>query len=213
MLREALVAPRAEAGFCCPESLNQTDQTRKIFLDFHNDVRRNIALGQNLFNFTSTGRRVVLGPAQNMYRVEWDCNLEQLAAQQIAPCKFPVPVNTSIATNIARWLYFSTDEEAKVLKQIPYAWLISALQYMNGTNRYDSHWAQSLVNIAYWKNQKIGCAYKVCPEQKNMVASCVYGSRKIPLRTKVWQPGETCTCDARPGSFCFDSLCDTRATA
>ncbi|PIO59537.1 hypothetical protein TELCIR_18999 [Teladorsagia circumcincta] len=48
---------------------------------------------------------------------EWDCNLEQLAAQQIAPCK-----------------------------------------------------------VAYWKNQKIGCAYKVCPEQKNMVASCVYSS-------------------------------------
>ncbi|PIO55053.1 hypothetical protein TELCIR_23565 [Teladorsagia circumcincta] len=61
------VSSHAEAGFCCPKTLGQSDNARQIFLDFHNDIRRNIALGKSLVNF-STGQ-VVLGPAQNMYKL------------------------------------------------------------------------------------------------------------------------------------------------
>ncbi|PIO53470.1 hypothetical protein TELCIR_25194, partial [Teladorsagia circumcincta] len=65
----ALVCSHANADFCCPKTLSQTDSTRKIFLDFHNDVRRKIALGQSLLNFTAKAKKVILGPAQNMYKL------------------------------------------------------------------------------------------------------------------------------------------------
>ncbi|PIO61262.1 hypothetical protein TELCIR_17223 [Teladorsagia circumcincta] len=64
---QAALSSIAEAGFCCSKTPGQTDNARQIFLDFHNDIRRNIALGKSLVNFR-TGQ-IVLGPAKNMYKL------------------------------------------------------------------------------------------------------------------------------------------------
>ncbi|PIO73048.1 hypothetical protein TELCIR_04995, partial [Teladorsagia circumcincta] len=56
-----------QVRFCCSKTPGQTDNARQIFLDFHNDVRRNIALGKSLVNFR-TGQ-IILGPAKNMYKL------------------------------------------------------------------------------------------------------------------------------------------------
>nr|CAD56659.1 ancyclostoma-secreted protein-like protein [Ostertagia ostertagi] len=205
----------AEAGFCCPNSLSQSDSARQIFLDFHNDVRRNIALGNGLINWTVNADAVILGPAQNMYKVDWDCNLEEVAAQQIAPCNDPLPINTSLAQNIARWLYFKDSEEETVLQQVSWYWVSASLGFMKGTklDQFANQWAEPLANIANYRNRKVGCAHKICPAQQNMVVSCVYGSPKLAPNEVIWQEGKACVCDARPDSFCCDNLCDTRDAA
>ncbi|PIO62871.1 hypothetical protein TELCIR_15556 [Teladorsagia circumcincta] len=58
-----LVCSYAEAGYGCPRSLTQSDRTRTIFLDFHNEVRRNISLGKQ------PNKQGFLGPAKNMYEL------------------------------------------------------------------------------------------------------------------------------------------------
>ncbi|PIO56095.1 SCP-like protein [Teladorsagia circumcincta] len=207
------VSSHAEAGFCCPKTLGQTDNARQIFLDFHNDIRRNIALGKSLVNFTTNP--VVLGPAQNMYKLDWDCDLEQKAAQQIAPCTVPLPIDPSLAQNIARWLYYGDSAKEEVLRQTPWSWVTPSLRFMNGTalDRFAVQWAEPLANIANWKNRKVGCAYKICPAQNNMVVSCVYGSQKLSPNEVIWEKGNTCECNSYPDSFCCDSLCDTRGAS
>ncbi|KAL6740870.1 hypothetical protein Aduo_014180 [Ancylostoma duodenale] len=51
------------SGYNCPKDLASTDAMRAVFLDTHNDLRRNIALGkqENKVGF--------LGPAKNMYEL------------------------------------------------------------------------------------------------------------------------------------------------
>ncbi|PIO65151.1 SCP-like protein [Teladorsagia circumcincta] len=111
--------------------------------------------------------------------MDWDCDLEQKAAQQIAQCTVPLPIDPSLAQNIARWLYYANSEEDKVLRQVPWSWVTPSLRFMKGTalDRFANQWAEPLANIANWKNRKVGCAYKICPALKNMVVSCVYGSQ------------------------------------
>ncbi|KAK6028077.1 SCP-like protein [Ostertagia ostertagi] len=106
-------SPSARKRLLLPNSLSQSDSARQIFLDFHNDVRRNIALGKGLLNWTVEADAVILGPAQNMYKVDWDCELEQKAAKQLA-CTVPLPVDPNLASNIAQWLYYKNSEEEKV---------------------------------------------------------------------------------------------------
>ncbi|KAK6030910.1 SCP-like protein [Ostertagia ostertagi] len=147
--------------------------------------------------------------------LDWDCNLEEVAAQQIAPCNDPLPINTSLAQNIARWLYFKDSEEETVLQQVSWYWVSASLGFMKGTklDQFANQWAEPLANIANYRNRKVGCAYKICPAQQNMVVSCVYGSPKLAPNEVIWQEGKTCVCDARPDSFCCDNLCDTRDAA
>ncbi|KAK6016289.1 hypothetical protein OSTOST_18229, partial [Ostertagia ostertagi] len=63
---KVLVSSYVKADYGCSKDLSQTDKTRKIFLDFHNDVRRNISTG------IQPNRPVYsrfLGPAKNMYKL------------------------------------------------------------------------------------------------------------------------------------------------
>ncbi|PIO61537.1 SCP-like protein, partial [Teladorsagia circumcincta] len=146
---------------------------------------------------------------------DWDCDLEQKAAQQIAQCTVPLPIDPSLAQNIARWLYYANSEEDKVLRQVPWSWVTPSLRFMKGTalDRFANQWAEPLANIANWKNRKVGCAYKICPALKNMVVSCVYGSQKLSPNEVIWEQGSTCECNSYPDSFCCDSLCDTHGAA
>ncbi|WKY09909.1 hypothetical protein Q1695_002341 [Nippostrongylus brasiliensis] len=70
--------------FNCPSNLGQGDDTRAEFLKRHNNIRQNIAVGMlpvNLFAY-------FLGPAKNMYKLEWSCDLERIAKATIDKCQF-----------------------------------------------------------------------------------------------------------------------------
>nr|4G2U_A Chain A, Ancylostoma-secreted protein-like protein [Ostertagia ostertagi]4G2U_B Chain B, Ancylostoma-secreted protein-like protein [Ostertagia ostertagi] len=208
----------AEAGFCCPADLNQTDEARKIFLDFHNQVRRDIAGASPLLNLTGAVQmRNVLGPAKNMYRMDWDCNLEAKAKAMIWPCTTPLPIDTSIPQNLAQWLLFQNSQENEVLTQTPWSWVTASLRNLQpDTEANIYNWQiRPLSNIANWQNLKVGCAHKVCkfPTGTNMVVSCAYGGEVLQDNEVVWDKGPTCMCNAYPNSFCCNNLCDTIAAA
>ncbi|VDL78632.1 unnamed protein product [Nippostrongylus brasiliensis] len=63
----------------CNKDLIMNDDLRFNMLNYHNDIRTNIAWGAQDW---PTGQ----GPAKNMYRVGWDCKLEEEAAKSLQQC-------------------------------------------------------------------------------------------------------------------------------
>ncbi|KAK6038996.1 hypothetical protein COOONC_23499, partial [Cooperia oncophora] len=72
--------------YCPSSNLEQTDSARKVFLEYHNAVRREVSLGNRMYFLTGRYRRAYLGPAENMYQLTWNCSLEQKAQDQISSC-------------------------------------------------------------------------------------------------------------------------------
>ncbi|EYB92936.1 hypothetical protein Y032_0188g1147 [Ancylostoma ceylanicum] len=63
----------------CPGS-KITAKARELFLALHNDKRRSIALGKAPNNVG------FLGPAKNMYKMEWKCEYEKFAQTTVDSC-------------------------------------------------------------------------------------------------------------------------------
>ncbi|KIH43629.1 SCP-like protein, partial [Ancylostoma duodenale] len=63
----------------CPGS-NITAKARELFLALHNEKRRSIALGKAPNNVG------FLGPAKNMYKMEWKCEYEKWAQSTVDSC-------------------------------------------------------------------------------------------------------------------------------
>ncbi|EPB66961.1 SCP-like protein [Ancylostoma ceylanicum] len=63
----------------CPGS-KITEKARNLFLALHNEKRRSIALGKAPNNVG------FLGPAKNMYKMEWKCEYEKFAQTTVDSC-------------------------------------------------------------------------------------------------------------------------------
>ncbi|KAK6027670.1 SCP-like protein, partial [Ostertagia ostertagi] len=180
----------------CSKDLSQTDKTRKIFLDFHNDVRRNISTG------IQPNRPVYsrfLGPAKNMYKLKWDCDLEKKAQYQVSSCIFKVAPGScrlSMSQNSISVNYVNGKEEGGL-----------RIRSEKLDEPRDDVWSTTQSQIANHKNMKLGCAYKVCGSE--MLVSCIYGTKRIPPMQELWENGRTCECDAHPDSFCSNGICET----
>ncbi|PIO57429.1 SCP-like protein [Teladorsagia circumcincta] len=170
-----LATSHTEAGFCSSPSLTQTEKAREAFLGFHNDFRRSVALG--LLKFAKTpNKKNTLGPAKNMYEVNWDCDLEKKAQDEISSCALPLESN--LTENTLRLRYIKSDEE-EVLRDVMWAWMSAPLRYGVGIAPNLFHYRiEALGNIANWKNRKIGCSYKSCGfDQQEMLIACVYDAK------------------------------------
>ncbi|KAK6024142.1 SCP-like protein [Ostertagia ostertagi] len=201
-----LVSLYVKADYGCSEDLTQTDKTRKIFLDFHNDVRRNISTG------IQPNRPVYsrfLGPAKNMYKLKWDCDLEKKAQYQVSSCTFKVPpgmCRLSMSQNSISVNYVNGKEE-EALRFAQKNWMNPVTTYGVPPNRKFFYRLETFANIANHKNMKLGCAYKVCGSE--MLVACIYGTKRIPPMQELWENGRTCECDAHPDSFCSNGICET----
>ncbi|EPB73144.1 SCP-like protein [Ancylostoma ceylanicum] len=77
------------SGSRCPDSSFMDDFTRSMILEYHDSTRRSIAAGI-LPNKTG-----LLGPAKDMFKLEWDCDLENKAERIAEKCPKDVPGNSA----------------------------------------------------------------------------------------------------------------------
>ncbi|PIO61204.1 hypothetical protein TELCIR_17280 [Teladorsagia circumcincta] len=146
-----------------------------------------------------------------MYKVNWDCDLEQKAQDEISSCALPLESN--LTENTLRLRYIKSDED-EVLRDVMWAWMSAPLRYGVGIAPNLFHYRiETLANVnSELEDRKIGCSYKSCgPDQQEMLIACVYGAKKLSMNDLIFEEGQTCRCDAYPNSHCSNSLCVTSA--
>ncbi|KAK6019259.1 SCP-like protein, partial [Ostertagia ostertagi] len=212
-----------KADYGCPKNLTQSDRTRNVFLDFHNEIRRQLSTG------TLRSKYRYLGPAKNMYKLKWDCALEDLAqtsdqnvhihsrTRLMSPnnvckhCQVRIKIcfytlsKMTIITDIISVRYRGGDVTV-ALDQVQRTWVNPILRYGMTGNRF-YYKIESFGNMVNYKNLRVGCAYQIC--RSNLLVSCVYGTKRIPPMQELWEPGRTCLCTMYPQSFCSNGICDT----
>ncbi|KAK6060783.1 SCP-like protein [Cooperia oncophora] len=157
----------AQTGFDCPRSLSQSDDRRRLFLDFHNELRRKIALGRQPNN------RGFLGPARNMYELTWSCSLEQIAADQISSCT--LSPRSDFAQNNIKVTHIKYREVAVLLLALKFWANQVKLFGVDTSNNGFKYTIEAFANMANSRTLQLGCAYKLCGS--SMVVSCVYNSK------------------------------------
>ncbi|EYB92937.1 hypothetical protein Y032_0188g1147 [Ancylostoma ceylanicum] len=186
----------------CPGS-KITAKARELFLALHNDKRRSIALGKAPNNVG------FLGPAKNMYKMEWKCEYEKFAQTTVDSCNAngalgPASNGISFAGN------------GNEYRSHPYQYINETFQiWANGpqlygtTNVYENWNNYYFGNIAMSKTTKLGCAYNVCGN--TFYVNCVYSLAGNFQGTVMWEKGPACKqdgeCTTYPGSTCDNGLC------
>ncbi|KAK6753822.1 hypothetical protein RB195_013046 [Necator americanus] len=198
----------AAEGELCPASLDLdlqlTEEQRRIFLNGHNDLRRRIAHGTQ----ANKNGLPSLGPAKNMYALQWDCFNEALAQESMAECSLENPVDVSrnmiqmsdsAALSDDIYMYLAIDQ-----------W-ISQVTYFgkkNPTNVYDGTLCQ-FTNMVHANTTTVGCAFKRC--NGNVLVTCLYD--KCGTKEKLmWEMGQPCQrdgdCTTFDDSKCNEGLCE-----
>ncbi|WKY09912.1 hypothetical protein Q1695_002343 [Nippostrongylus brasiliensis] len=201
------LAPLVAAGqskFNCPSDLGQQDDTREEFLKRHNNIRQNIALGMlpvNLFAY-------FLGPAKNMYKLEWSCDLERIAKATIDKCQFK---------NVSTKYVYSTNKFAhsglgnvRAIEDGVYEW-VNQIQMNDFGPKFQCHdKIREFCNMAYPTNTRVGCAYERCGS--DLLFSCAYEEGKqVPFKPLLEVSARYCACKHYPNSNCDeDFMCTTK---
>ncbi|ETN82914.1 SCP-like protein [Necator americanus] len=187
-----------ESQFGCSGEMG--DDKRAIFLEAHNELRRRVALGkeENKFGY--------LGPARNMYQLNWDCTLEDDAANSIADCRLDSTVD-SARNNIALSGGYLPDELLITLGMYQWENAVKFFGKSEPTNVNDGTLC-TFANMVHANTTSVGCAYKSC--NSNFLITCLYDKcgTKEPL---LWEIGTACKedkdCTTYEDSKCVDSLC------
>ncbi|VDM78218.1 unnamed protein product [Strongylus vulgaris] len=208
---EPLTLPltRCNLAYSCT-NIGMSDATRDKFLNFHNEARRErVAKGIEPNNVG------YLNPAKNMYKLEWDCTLEQQAQNAIASCPSSLGSWSNIAQNLIK--YTSTGTFSNPSAQIDStlnSWWGKAKQYgvTDAQNRYTSSNLYTFANMVYSETTKIGCAYKVCSGSPNaLTITCLYNAIGYYTNGVMWTTGTACTlganCTTYANSGCSAGLC------
>ncbi|VDL84913.1 unnamed protein product [Nippostrongylus brasiliensis] len=156
----ALRAANVAATTCQGASL--TDAERDFILQLHNDARRTVAQGTVK---TSLG---TVGPAQNMYQLTYDCNLET-AAETAAGANCNAAVDG--ATNGDNVQLFTAAKSIATTKndQIQQAvadWFLPAIYYGYATySEYSDVRQEFFTNLVNYKNLAVGCTYQTSQQR------------------------------------------------
>ncbi|KAJ1366138.1 hypothetical protein KIN20_026735, partial [Parelaphostrongylus tenuis] len=76
----------------CPDRDN-TDEMRNLYLKYHNDARSRLAKGKE----HDLNRQ--LGPAKNIYKLSWSCELEKIAKELAQGCGYDFTRHRSYGQN------------------------------------------------------------------------------------------------------------------
>uniref|UniRef100_A0A7I4Z3F9 SCP-like protein n=1 Tax=Haemonchus contortus TaxID=6289 RepID=A0A7I4Z3F9_HAECO len=193
-------------SFGCSNSGN-TDRIRMLFLNAHNEARLNVAMGLEPNKCGS------LPPAKNMYRLEWDCSLEQQAQDYIAKCPTSMGSFSGLSQNLQSFngLTVSMNIEDNVATALS-TWWGKVRQYgsTDSENKYVDSNLYTFANMVHSKTTGIGCAYKVCDVTK-LTITCLYNKIGYYTNGVMWENGTACTsasdCTTYPGSTCEGRLC------
>ncbi|WKY09842.1 hypothetical protein Q1695_002306 [Nippostrongylus brasiliensis] len=192
-----------QSNFNCPSDLGQGDDTRAEFLKRHNNIRQNVALGTLVVNYFS----YFLGPAKNIYKLEWSCELERIAKATINQCQFK-NVSTKYVYSTNKFYHYGF-ENARAIEEGVYQWVepIHMNDFGSGFQCHDK--IREFCNMAYPTNTRLGCAYERCGS--DLLISCVYEQgQQVPFKPLLQLAPHTCVCNYYPNSVCDeDSMCWT----
>ncbi|VDL80603.1 unnamed protein product [Nippostrongylus brasiliensis] len=176
----ALYDATVRATVTCPNAVATNklkDTDRDLLLQYHNDARR--AVAQGIVN-TSLG---MIGPAQNMYEMQYDCNLD--TAADTANTKTCVgEVNGAMnGDNVQYWStasIYKLDAE-KWIQQSVADWFLPAVYYgYDGGSAYTDPRLEFFSNLVNYKNLKFGCAVTDCPKaapiEDRKLLRCLYST-------------------------------------
>ncbi|VDL77321.1 unnamed protein product [Nippostrongylus brasiliensis] len=192
------------SDFNCPSNLGQGDDTRAEFLKRHNNIRQNIAVGMlpvNLFAY-------FLGPAKNMYKLEWSCDLERIAKATIDKCQFK-NVSTKYVYSTNKFAH-SGFENVRAIEEAVYEW-VQQIQMNDFGPKFQCHdKIREFCNMAYPTNTRVGCAYERC--ENDLLISCAYEEGKpVPFNPLLEVAAHYCVCKHYPDSNCDeDFMCTTK---
>ncbi|CAI4229381.1 unnamed protein product [Auanema sp. JU1783] len=170
------------------------EHLRQYILEYHNNKRSSLASGlePNLIGNMQSGK--------NIYQLEWDNELERIAATHISACSSAF-INGSTLKSSAQviktfWLLWDgTDDQLHVKKALEQWW--NQGQHSgneDARNRYFNRrnyigWA----NMAKGKTTRIGCSYKQCSSEQKAVFICIYSEKAQCELEMIYEPGEPCT--------------------
>ncbi|WKY09915.1 hypothetical protein Q1695_002344 [Nippostrongylus brasiliensis] len=192
-----------QSKFNCPSDLGQGDDTRAEFLKRHNNIRQNIALGMLAVNYFS----YFLGPAKNMYQLEWSCDLERIAKATINQCQFK-NVSTKYVYNTNKFWHYGF-ENVRAIEEGVYQW-VEPIHMNDFGPKFECHdKIREFCNMAYPTNTRLGCAYERCGSE--LLISCAYEEgKKVPFKPLLELAPHFCVCKHYPNSACDeDYLCWT----
>ncbi|KAK6753146.1 hypothetical protein RB195_012631 [Necator americanus] len=167
-LSSTALCRQKRAAFSCSNT-GLSDSLRQVFLCYHNDARLRVAKGVESNNVGT------LNPAKNMYKLEWDCSMEQQAQNAITTCPLSLGSFPNMAQNLIR--YSSSGGFSNPAVQINStlnSWWGKAKQYgvTDSSNKYTSGNLYTFANMVFAETTKLGCAYKVCSNY--LTITCLY---------------------------------------
>ncbi|KAJ1354123.1 hypothetical protein KIN20_010948 [Parelaphostrongylus tenuis] len=165
---------------------------RNLYLKYHNDARSRLAKGKE----RDLNRR--LGPAKNIYKLSWSCELEKIAKELAQGCGYDFTRHRSYGQNRETFYGSYGVKTFNVKKHIKEAldkwWKKVKNSYVRQDNKYDpslfefsnvsSKLALNLLSstlndgfqMAHYKNTELGCAHVICPDPSfsKLQVLCVY---------------------------------------
>ncbi|KAK6755174.1 hypothetical protein RB195_013886 [Necator americanus] len=204
-LSNAALYRKRRAAFSCSNT-ELSDGLRQVFLSYHNDARQRVASGVEPNNVGS------LNPAKNMYKLEWDCAMEQQAQDAISACPSSLGSFSNMAQNLMR--FSSTGGFSNPAVQINStlsSWWGKAKQYgvTDSLNKYTSSNLYTFANMVFAETTKLGCAYKVCSNY--LTITCLYNGIGYYTNAPMWVTGPACSqasdCTTYSNSGCSGGLC------
>ncbi|RCN48249.1 SCP-like protein [Ancylostoma caninum] len=210
---EGVVAKKEEEitsfpAFSCSNP-GLSDELRDLFLSYHNDARRRVALG------IEPNKVGTLNPAKNMYKLEWDCDMEQQAQNAITSCPNSMTPFPKMAQNLLRYRNtVGLSNPGAKIKSTLNNWWSEAKEYgvTDPQNMNTDGNLNEFAQMVYSETTKLGCAYNIC--NKTMTITCLYNEISY-IGYPMWETGPACTqasdCTTYSNSSCDDGLC-TRGT-
>ncbi|KIH53471.1 SCP-like protein, partial [Ancylostoma duodenale] len=181
-------ASPARASFGCSNN-GITDSDRQAFLDFHNNARRRVAQG------VEDNKSGKLNPAKNMYKLEWDCKMEQQLQDAIQSCPGGSAGIQGVSQNVMSWSNsggFPNPSE-KIESTLSGWWSGAKNNGVGSDNKYTGGGLYAFSNYI--------------PYSPNMIL--IYSG--YITNAPMWETGQACKtgadCSTYKNSGCEDSLC------
>ncbi|TKR88225.1 hypothetical protein L596_012505 [Steinernema carpocapsae] len=184
-------------GQNCPTT-GMTPAVRKAILDRHNQLRSQNALGNSFDGSTKKNAP----QAKNMYKIVYDCELEQIAQKWADNCKFEhSPSNIRNAGENLYMSYPTVQNNSPALKASD-SWWSELTDNGVGKISPDFNLTMALFNtgvghytqMAWAKTTKLGCGQAKCPKMNLVV--CNYRQTGNYLNEKIYEIGSPCQKDS-----------------
>ncbi|XGW03128.1 hypothetical protein V3C99_014821 [Haemonchus contortus] len=182
-----------------------TSDDRHIFLDFHNAVRRIVALGRqpNVDEF--------LPSASNMYKMKWSCVLEDEVNERLNRCDGKQQPLEGFGLNIHELTEFIPKQRPtmEIKRTLAEWWSVLDEHKINEPSSSEiAERFQKVANILHDRTTQIGCSYAFCDK---LYIGCMYHLNGTTQDGNSYTEGPFCThdsdCTTYQPSRCLDGLC------